>query len=114
MKYLPQNQIGEDAATFTATHTKAEVDLAQKLWLEKPNKHMNRDTDYHNRLEQEVTLLKRDNSTLETEVTQLRHELSFAHTEIKSLRIENNKLIERIEQLRQAIAVLNDEPTNSL
>ncbi len=77
-------------------------------------KHMNRDTDYHNRLEQEVTSLKRDNIILETEVTNLRHELSFAHTEIRSLRIENNKSIEKIEQLRQAIAVLNDEPTNSL
>ena len=34
------DKIDEDAATFTATHTKKEVDLAQKLWLEKPNKHM--------------------------------------------------------------------------
>lgn len=74
----------------------------------------NRDTDYHDRLEREVTSLKRDNIILETEVTNLRHELSFAHTEIRSLRIEKEKLIERIEQLRQAVAVLNDEPTNSL
>jgi chromosome segregation ATPase len=74
----------------------------------KEYKHMNRDTDYHNRLEQEVTSLKRDNIILETEVTNLRHELSFAHTEIRSLRIENNKLIERIEQLRQAIAGLDE------
>ena len=75
---------------------------------------MHKDTDYHDRLEREVTGLKRDNIILETEVTNLRHELSFAHTEIRSLRMENNKLIERIEQLRQAVAVFNDEPTNSL
>jgi hypothetical protein len=34
------SEIDEDAATFTATHTKEELDLAQKLWLEKPNKHI--------------------------------------------------------------------------
>lgn len=53
----------------------------------------NRDTDYHNRLEREVTSLRQDNVSLKRDI----HEL----------RLQN-------QQLRQAIAVLNDEPTNSL
>lgn len=68
---------------------------------------MNKETDYHNRLEQEVTSLKRDNVRLETSNTQLAYDLKRAHIEIHDLRLSN-------EQLRQAIAVLNDEPTNSL
>ena len=66
-----------------------------------------RDTDYHDRLEMEVSSLKRDNTRLQAKVTQLEYDLKRAHIEIHDLRLSN-------EQLRQAIAVLNDEPTNSL
>lgn len=68
---------------------------------------MDKDTDYHNRLEQEVTSLKREVVTLGTLATKLEHDLKQSHAEIARLRLDN-------EQLRQAIAVLNDEPTNSL
>lgn len=54
--------------------------------------------DYHDRLEYEVTNLKRDYLLEHTRNTLL-------DNEIKKLRMEN-------EQLRQAIAVLNDLPTN--
>jgi|TARA_S200002703_G_scaffold3311_1_gene4806 cell division protein FtsB len=74
----------------------------------------NKDTDYHNRLEQEVTQLKQEVTTLKMENTVLGAEnlkldmnLNAARAEIAGLRLDN-------EQLRQAIAVLNDEPTNSL
>lgn len=70
-------------------------------------KHMNRDTDYHNRLEQEITCLKRDNILLETQVTNLKAKLKVSET-------ENDLLTLDIQQLHQAISVLNDEPTNSL
>jgi chromosome segregation ATPase len=100
-----------------------------------------RNTDYHDRLEQEVTSLKRDNTRFQTKITQLEYDLKRAHIEIHELRLSNEKLREVIterteiwldntyetrledkikslkldnEQLRQAIAVLNDEPTNSL
>ena len=66
-----------------------------------------RDTDYHDRLEREVTSLKREVILLETQNTNLTHDLNSSHRQIHDLRAEN-------EQLRQAIAVLNDEPTNSL
>ena len=67
----------------------------------------NKDTDYHDRLEQEVTSLKREVILLETQNTKLTHDLNSSHRQIHDLRAKN-------EQLRQAIAVLNDEPTNSL
>jgi len=102
---MDTEQISGDAATFTVTHSKEERDLALS-WLAKPErKHM--DTDYHNRLEQEVTSLKRQVILLETQNTKLTHDLNSSHREIHDLRLSN-------EQLRQAIAVLNDEPTNSL
>jgi dynactin complex subunit len=134
-------RISDDASTFTVTRTKEEVDLAKKLWLEKPNKHMNKDTDYHDRLEMEVSSLKRDNTRLQTKVTQLEYDLKRAYIQIHDLRLSNEQLRQTIterdemmndntyetrledtikglkldnEQLRQAIAVLNDEPTNSL
>jgi cell division protein FtsB len=66
-----------------------------------------KNTDYHNRLEQEVTSLKREVVTLGTLSTKLDYDLKRAHAEIAGLRFDN-------QQLRQAIAVLNDEPTNSL
>lgn len=66
-----------------------------------------RDVDYHDRLEQEVTSLKREVILLETQNTKLTHDLNGCHRQIHDLRLDN-------EQLRQAIAVLNDEPTNSL
>lgn len=69
------------------------------------NKH--KDTDYHDRLEREVTSLKREVILLETQNTKLTHDLNGCHRQIHDLRLDN-------EQLRQAIAVLNDEPTNSL
>ena len=68
---------------------------------------MNKETDYHNRLEQEVTRLKRDIILLETQVTNLQAKLKVSET-------ENDLLTLDIQQLHQAIAVLNDEPTNSL
>jgi cell division protein FtsB len=68
---------------------------------------MTKDTDYHDRLEQEVTRLKRDIILLESKNTELEYSLKRSHAEIAQLRLSN-------EQLRQAIAVLNDEPTNSL
>ncbi len=64
-------------------------------------------TDYHDRLEQEVTRLKRDIILLETQVTSLQSKLKVSET-------ENDLLTKDIQQLHQAIAVLNDEPTNSL
>jgi predicted nucleic acid-binding Zn-ribbon protein len=67
----------------------------------------NKDADYHDRLEQEVTRLKRDIILLESKNTELDHHLKRSHAEIAGLRLDN-------QQLRQAIAVLNDEPTNSL
>tara|TARA_A100000171_G_C2092514_1_gene125290 strand:+ start:589 stop:858 length:270 start_codon:yes stop_codon:yes gene_type:complete len=73
-----------------------------------------KDVDYHNRLEQEVTQLKQENANWKTmnimlgaEKDRLDMNLKIAHAEIARLRLDN-------EQLRQAIAVLNDEPTNSL
>lgn len=66
-----------------------------------------KDTDYHNRLEQEVTQLKQENAGWKQMNTVLDINLKQAHAEIAKLRLDN-------EQLRQAIAVLNDEPTNSL
>jgi predicted RNase H-like nuclease (RuvC/YqgF family) len=68
---------------------------------------MNINDHYDDRLEMEVSSLKRDNTRLQTKVTQLEYDLKRAHIEIHDLRLSN-------EQLRQAIAVLNDEPTNSL
>lgn len=68
---------------------------------------MNKNTDYHNRLEQEVTRLKKDIIELGTENTKLDYALKRSQAEIAGLRLDN-------QQLRQAIAVLNDEPTNSL
>ncbi len=68
---------------------------------------MSRDTDYHNRLEQEVTRLKRDIIILETRNTNLMQDLKALSQSYHRLHLDN-------EQLRQAIAVLNDEPTNSL
>ncbi len=68
---------------------------------------MNRDTNYHDRLEQEVTRLKRDIILLEMQVTNLQADLKVSQT-------ENDILDKEIQQLHQAIAVLNDEPTNSL
>ncbi len=68
---------------------------------------MSRDTDYHNRLEQEVTRLKRDIIILETRNTNLMQDLKVLSQSYHRLHLDN-------EQLRQAIAVLNDEPTNSL
>ena len=67
----------------------------------------NRDTDYHNRLEQEVTQLRQENANWKQMNVVLDAMLKQAHAEIAQLRLVN-------EQLRQAIAVLNDEPTNSL
>jgi cell division protein FtsB len=67
----------------------------------------NKDTDYHNRLEQEVTQLRQEDANLKQMNTMLDATLKQAHAEIAQLRLVN-------EQLRQAIAVLNDEPTNSL
>jgi predicted nucleic acid-binding Zn-ribbon protein len=64
------------------------------------------DDDY-DRLEQEVTRLKRDIILLETQVTNLKAKLKVSET-------ENDLLTLDIQQLHQAIAVLNDEPTNSL
>jgi cell division protein FtsB len=66
-----------------------------------------KDVDYHNRLEQEVTQLKQENANWKQMNTVLDAMLKQAHGEIARLRLDN-------EQLRQAIAVLNDEPTNSL
>ena len=68
---------------------------------------MHKDTYYHDLLGQEVTRLKREVVTLGTLATKLEHDLKQSHAEIARLRLDN-------EQLRQAIAVLNDEPTNSL
>ena len=69
------------------------------------------DTDYHNRLEQEITQLRQENANLKRMNTVLDLNLKTSHAEIAQLvaqlRLDN-------EQLRQAIAVLNDEPTNSL
>ena len=67
----------------------------------------NRDTDYHNRLEQEVTQLRQENANWKRMNAMLDATLKQAHAEIAQLRLDN-------QQLRQAIAVLNDEPTNSL
>jgi len=68
---------------------------------------MDKDTDYHDRLEQEVTRLKRDIVQLETQLTLLQAKLKVSEK-------ENDLLTLDIQQLHQAIAVLNDEPTNSL
>ena len=67
----------------------------------------NKDTDYHDRLELEVTQLRQENANWKRMNTMLDATLKQAHAEIAQLRLVN-------EQLRQAIAVLNDEPTNSL
>jgi len=67
----------------------------------------NRDTDYHDRLEQEVTQLRQENANWLQMNRELDYALKRSHAEIAGLRLDN-------EQLRQAIAVLNDEPTNSL
>ena len=66
-----------------------------------------RDVDYHNRLEQEVTQLRQENANWKQMNVLLEAALKQAHADIAQLRLAN-------EQLRQAIAVLNDEPTNSL
>lgn len=66
-----------------------------------------RDVDYHNRLELEVTQLRQENANWKQMNVLLEAALKQAHADIAQLRLAN-------EQLRQAIAVLNDEPTNSL
>jgi predicted nucleic acid-binding Zn-ribbon protein len=63
--------------------------------------------DYDDRLEQEVTRLKRDIIQLETQLAVLQSKLKVSER-------ENDLLTLDIQQLHQAIAVLNDEPTNSL
>ena len=68
---------------------------------------MNINDNYDDRLEQEVTRLKRDIIQLETQVTLLQSKLKVSER-------ENDLLTLDIQQLHQAIAVLNDEPTNSL
>ena len=50
------------------------------------------DTDYHDRLEQEVTALKRENILIETQKTQLSYDIKRAHAEIAGLRIELERL----------------------
>ena len=67
---------------------------------------MNINDNYDDRLEQEVTRLKRDIIQLETQVTLLQSKLKVSER-------ENDLLTLDIQQLHQAIAVLNDEPTNS-
>jgi len=66
---------------------------------------MNINDNSNDRLEMEVSSLKRDNTRLQTKVTQLEYDLKRAHIQIHDLRLSN-------EQLRQAIAVINDEPKN--
>jgi 1,6-anhydro-N-acetylmuramate kinase len=66
-----------------------------------------KDVDYHDRLEQEVTQLRQENANWLQMNRELDYHLKRSHAEIAGLRLDN-------EQLRQAIAVLNDEPTNSL
>ena len=65
------------------------------------------DTDYHDRLELEVTQLRQENANWTRMNTVLDLNLKASHAEIAQLRLDN-------EQLRQAIAVLIWEPTNSL
>ncbi len=64
-------------------------------------------TDYHDRLEQEVTRLKRDIILLDNTNTQLMHDLKVLSQSYHRVHLDN-------EQLRQAIAAFNNEPTNSL
>ena len=52
-------------------------------------------------------MTKKDIIELGTENTKLDYALKRSQAEIAGLRLDN-------QQLRQAIAVLNDEPTNSL
>jgi len=66
---------------------------------------MNINDNLNDRLEMEVSSLKRDNTRLQTKVTQLEYDLKRAHIELMGVRLSN-------EQLRQAIAVINDEPKN--
>jgi len=67
----------------------------------------NKDTDYHNRLEMQVTQLKQENANWKQMNTVLDINLKTAHAEIAQLRLDN-------QQLRQAIDVAYGEPTNSL
>jgi hypothetical protein len=87
-----------------------------------------RDTEYHDRLEQEVTSLRRDLVEAEHRVTKLEFDLKQSRYKEVARSLENRVLQDEIDhikrikldvmetntQLRQAIAVLNDEPTNSL
>jgi hypothetical protein len=87
-----------------------------------------RDTEYHDRLEQEVTSLRRDLIQAETRVTKLEFDLKQSRHKEMTRSLENRVLQDEIDhirrikldlmetntQLRQAIAVLNDEPANSL
>jgi len=89
---------------------------------------INKDTDYHDRLEREITSLRKDLILADTEVTQLKFDLRRANQKCMAQTLENNRLQDKIDhvtninrdlmetntQLRQAIAVLNDEPVNSL
>jgi cell division protein FtsB len=68
---------------------------------------MNINDNYNNRLEQEVTALKREIIILESENTELDCDLKQAHAEVAFLRMDN-------KQLRQSITALRGEPTNSL
>ncbi|MHC4648330.1 MAG: hypothetical protein ACYTBJ_22965 [Planctomycetota bacterium] len=68
---------------------------------------MNINDNYNDRLEQEVTRLKRD-------IIQLETQLAVLHAKLKVSERENDLLTLDIQQLYQTIAVLNDEPTNSL
>ena len=70
----------------------------------------NRDTDYHNaRLEQEVTQLRQENANWK----QMNVVLD-APCSSKLIRRDSSATSGTTNRLRQAIAVLNDEPTNSL
>jgi uncharacterized protein Smg (DUF494 family) len=102
-----ESQISDEASTFIVTCTKEEIEKAFS-WLEKSNEHRDtdytkeeidkafswleksnehRDTDYHDRLEMEVSSLKRDNTRLQTKVTQLEYDLKRAHIQIHDLRL---------------------------
>jgi regulator of replication initiation timing len=72
---------------------------------------MNINDHYDDRLEMEVSSLKRENTRLQTKVTQLEYDLKRAHIEIHDLRLSNEQLRQTITELRRDEEI-NDEPKN--
>lgn len=61
----------------------------------------NRNTDYHDRLEQEVTSLRRDLILAESETTQAKYDLRQANHKCMALALENDRLTDQLDHVNK-------------